>query len=91
MSSQVPNRRLPLQNAESKNLALSKDDTGTILLLSLVSFIFSFLFYFIACLWYSIVYTGSHKCGYTCMYTCTHECRGLKLTLSVFYQRSSCY
>lgn len=48
MSSQVPNKRLQPQNTESKNLALPKDDTGTILLLSLVSFIFflSLIFYY---------------------------------------------
>lgn len=71
MSSQVPNRRLQPQNTESKNLALPKDDTGTILLLSLVSFIF-FLLFFIICLWYSTVYTGLHKYGHTCMCTCVH-------------------
>lgn len=47
MSSQVPNRRLQPQNTESKNLALPKDDTGTILLLSLVSFIFFSFSYFL--------------------------------------------
>lgn len=66
------NRMLLPQNTESKNLALSRDDTGTILLLSLVSVFSPFFYFFIACLWYSVVYTGLHKCGCTCMCTCLH-------------------